>query len=115
MHVQFDPSSMLPPWRVFPGLHAEEFGRTVTQGSAEAWFTQVWQPFWNSLDRTQRAAYLAHWQASDPWQRELAPGREAESFDIAADAAESDVALAGIRAPSGKRGCWVFRRICRKA
>lgn len=98
---------MEPPWVVFPTMAAEAFHASARQ-SIEAWFDAVWQPFWISLDADAKAAYLAHWNASQEWRDALALF-EWEPFDIDEDAKESEEYLAKVRELRPKPSWW--RRI----
>ena len=62
----FDPEAVKPPWIVFPALGAASL--PVSQGLEEAWFDQVWRPFWRSLPPEDRVIYFDHWHASDKWR-----------------------------------------------
>ncbi len=62
----FDPAAMQPPWVVFPRLRADDL--PATQGVEEAWFDQIWRPFWAGLSEDSRRAYFDHWQADRDWR-----------------------------------------------
>ena len=78
-----------PPWKVFPEIAAEEFGHYLTQGVTEAWFEQVFRPFWSELVPSQRQRYLDRWCATAAWRDTLdylfTPDPE---LDLSADWAE---------------------------
>lgn len=83
-----NPLDQPPPWQLFPDMQPWQVA--ARQGVQEAWVDQVWRPFWAGLSPTQRDAYLAHWQASEPWQQAIRSTFEADpGFDAAADLAES--------------------------
>lgn len=62
----FDPTAMPPPWVVFPRLRADDL--PATQGAEEAWFDQIWRPFWSGLTDGMRHDYFEHWQATPDWR-----------------------------------------------
>ena len=57
-----------PPWKVFPEIAAEDFGHYLTQGATEAYFDQVFRPFWSALSPSQRQRYLDRWCATAAWR-----------------------------------------------
>jgi hypothetical protein len=61
-----DPGAVHPPWVVFPGLAPDDL--PAKQGVEEAWFDQIWRPFWNALSAAQRVAYFDHWHAAPEWR-----------------------------------------------
>jgi hypothetical protein len=87
-----------PPWVAFPDLTIETFSRHLTQGLVEAWVDQHWRPFWASLDREERTAYLDYWDASPEWREAVEFFFEPDpNFDAESDAAESREYLASAR------------------
>ncbi len=98
------------PWVAFPEINPTELSAYLKQGTSEAWFDQVWRPFWNSLNQKERLAYLQHWDASPEWTDAInGVFAELKAFDIDADKNESDVyrsVLRESRASSLMRPWW---------
>jgi hypothetical protein len=61
-----------PPWKVFPDIPAEEFAHHTKQGAGEAYFDQIFRPFWSELSPAQRQRYLDRWCATAAWRDTLA-------------------------------------------
>jgi hypothetical protein len=49
-----------PPWIAHPGREPGDF---YWREAGEPWLWDVWRPFWDQLDDTQRQAYLGRWPA----------------------------------------------------
>ena len=87
-----------PPWIAFPEIAANELVAYLKQGATEAWFDQVWRPFWVALETSQKSAYLQHWNASPEWAQAIIDAFDApDDFDAEADARESDAHLRELR------------------
>lgn len=79
-----------PPWIAFPELNPNELAGFLRQGATEAYFYDLWRPFWESLDAGQRAHYLDHWNASPEWREAIHFHFEEDpDFDAEADMRES--------------------------
>ena len=55
----------VPPWIAFPKLNPAEYGSL--KEPFDYWWSQLWLPFWSTLDAGQRGAYLAARQAAPEW------------------------------------------------
>lgn len=67
--------------------------------TSEAWFHQVWRPFWAALDITEKFSYLQHWKASPKWIHAIGIAFDApDNSDAGADARESGAHLRPLRA-----------------
>lgn len=77
-----------PPWQVFPKLPPEDLEAYLKQGHTEAWFDQVWKPFWTSLSEEQREQYLGHWSATPEWRDAMYIFTLHEEIDLKAEWAE---------------------------
>lgn len=87
-----------PPWIAFPQIAPTELVAYLKQGDTEAWFDQVWRPFWDALDATQRVAYLNEWKATPEWIDAINCVYDLpQAFDADADAQESAVYLQALR------------------
>ena len=70
----------------------------LKQGVTEAWFDQVWRPFWDALDAAQKVAYLSQWKATPEWIDAISSAFDVpEAFDVDADARESAAYLQALR------------------
>ena len=54
-----------PPWITYPGYPP---GDGFWRQSGEAWFTLIWEPFWNSLDSAEQRQYLQGYVVPESWQ-----------------------------------------------
>ncbi len=87
-----------PPWLAFPEIVAGELAAYLKQGATEAWFDQVWRPFWGALDRREKSAYLEQWRASPEWIDAIKNAFDTpDDFDVDADARESEAHLRSLR------------------
>ena len=87
-----------PPWIVFPDILANDLAAYLKQGVTEAWFDQVWRPFWTALDTTQKVMYLRHWSAPQEWIEAINNAFDLpDDFDAEADARDSDAHLSSLR------------------
>lgn len=60
------PDEIVPPWIKYPGM--EPWWGSWRQGVTEAWFAELWFPFWKGLSREKREEYLRNWPPpSDEW------------------------------------------------
>lgn len=81
-----------PPWIALPNLAP---GEDTTQGIGAAYYDLNFVPFWASLDRDKKAAYLDRWNASPKWREWIAFALDnAEGIDFEAEARESETELA---------------------
>lgn len=55
----------VPPWTAFPKLNPAEYGSL--KEPFEYWWSQLWLPFWTTLDAGQRSAYLVEHDAAPEW------------------------------------------------
>jgi hypothetical protein len=108
-----------PPWLAFPEILANELVAYLTQGLTEAYFDQIWRPFWARLTAEQRERYLQHWNAGAEWREAMTLFEPDPTFDLEADVRESEEYLARMReqqqaesARSSHRQWWkrIFRR-----
>jgi hypothetical protein len=60
------PAEIPPPWIKYPGYGP---GDGFWRQSGEAWFKDVWEPFYLSLSDQQQKEYLARWNAPPDWQK----------------------------------------------
>lgn len=65
--LQLDP---VPPWLAFPRVEPAAFGSLPPQ--MDYWWSQLWLPFWSSLDIAQRQIYLERSAASADWRAFIA-------------------------------------------
>jgi hypothetical protein len=92
------------PWE----MSAENYSQQIKQGTTEAWFDQIWAPYWTTLNGVERNGYYDFWQASKQW-------REANDFifDSAAhtnmeqDAKESERYLSQWRQNHAPKRSWL--------
>jgi hypothetical protein len=54
-----------PPWIQYPGYPP---GDTFWRQTGEAWFTEVWRPYWERLRPDEQAAYLERWNVPEAWR-----------------------------------------------
>ncbi len=92
-----------PPWVVFGYMRADDLTAYLNQGETQAWFDQLWRPFWADLSVAQKTAYLEHWEASPAWVEAIGTTFDPETFDLEADARESEAHLKAFRDKSGTR------------
>ncbi len=103
-----EPSQMQPPWLVFPEMKANDYLQWIKQGASEAWFDQIWKPYWTSLSPLEKNDYYDFWQATTEW-------REANDFlfesanqiEMDQDADESEQFLAKWRAENAPKPSWL--------
>jgi hypothetical protein len=87
-----------PPWIAFPEITAEALVPYLKQGVTQAWFDQVWRPFWSLLSASEKAAYLKHWHASPEWIDAIEFTFEPpENFDAEAEGREFAAYLQTLR------------------
>ena len=55
----------VPPWTAFPKLNPAEYGSL--KEPFEYWWSQLWLPYWTTLDEAQRGQYLARHDAAPAW------------------------------------------------
>jgi hypothetical protein len=58
-----------PPWVQFPDT--EPWWGGWRQGNSEAWFHEIWSPFWHRLSAEERLAYVDKWQPPEDWREYL--------------------------------------------
>jgi|HubBroStandDraft_4_1064222.scaffolds.fasta_scaffold789625_1 hypothetical protein len=59
------PFEIPPPWDKYPGFApADPFWRQ----SGEAWFKDVWEPFYNCLSEVDQREYLERWKVPELWR-----------------------------------------------
>lgn len=103
MYCQNRGEECRPPWVVFPELNPQELPGYLRQGVTEAYFSNHWQPFWQSLDESRRKEYLSRWKASAEWRDAIRfHFEEITDCDLAEDARESEEWLARNRATETK-------------
>ncbi|CAD5372741.1 conserved hypothetical protein [Rubrivivax sp. A210] len=104
-----------PPWVAFPDMQAGALAQYTKQGATEAWFDQVWRPFWASLSAEQRQRYLELHRASPEWIAAIeSVCHGGAALDLEEDARESEAHLREWRAGRGSaRPSW-FDRLFRR-
>lgn len=99
-----------PPWVAFPEMQPHAFSQYLKQGATEAWFDQVWRPFWSSLSAEEKQRYLERHQASPQWAAAIKFVCDADAtVDLEADARESAAHLHAWRASRRKKRSWIKR------
>lgn len=103
-----NPGQMQPPWVAFPEMDSNNYLQWIKQGATEAWFDQIWKPYWITLSPLERNDYYDFWRAPNEW-------REANDFlfenanqiDMDQDADESERFLAEWRAKNTPKPSWL--------
>ncbi len=54
-----------PPWITYVGQ--EPYWGGWRQGFSEAWYIQVWLPFWKALSEDEQLTYVIKWYAPSEW------------------------------------------------
>jgi|GEM_PF-4846290 len=65
-HGSAQSGEISPPWVEYPGFPPGDF---FWREAGEPWRTLVWEPYYNSLDAAQQAAYLERWKVPDDWRQ----------------------------------------------
>lgn len=55
-----------PPWAEYPGYTPAD---TFWRQAGEPWLKTVWQPYFDSLNESEQAAYLKRWNVPEVWRR----------------------------------------------
>lgn len=58
-----------PPWVFYPD--SEPWWGGWRQGNGEAWWIQIWEPFWSRLHARRREAYAARWNIPEVWREKF--------------------------------------------